>query len=588
MSAYTYSTPSKITDFSQDSQKQDSLNKVWDLTLDSYSKAAIVSNPWNVDYQAPCDWYVDPTIITVPTSAYVEPVFWTAFPNRLKIYFAESEKSPYGFTDDQVFAIADYVELPPSPINVKQPPLSTDTGAGLPYYIPSIKCPLLNWDEPESTWRAYDPLGPRGWLDEYCEWAVTRNKEGKITKISFTCENPEYWFCLWSVDPERVLELYQELVNPNVIIEDLYLPSPDGTGYVIDTETGKAAYNPLNKWNSGTIATQNGGGAVHLTSPPNTIGAEIMLASQATLLREIEPVNYNMQNLVCKSEFGRPYRNSDPHIGLQANQVVKAGFKITLTNPIGLYIQRPNFTNYTTPDGTDASKFYKVIRGSIAGENGTTYDQVLHAEFSVPESYGYTISDITIGKEVVGSTQLPKPILYAGQVAETFHVCLAASAVEKVTVPQDNLPPVKDIDTDITPVHGQPSMLIPSDVLKGMVAFNPNSPFVQVPIMMKQDHQSSLLSLQVLYPNENYKDVEIYFCDCDGNEDEQINVKITSVETSEGTPVGSSSNGSNLYNYQLKLTVSAISTLGLKGVIVKNPKSEMALIAYPGMINIIA
>ena len=32
---------------------------------------------------------------------------------------------------------------------------------------------------------------------------------GQITKISFTAENPEYWFTLWEVDPEKVLVLYQ-------------------------------------------------------------------------------------------------------------------------------------------------------------------------------------------------------------------------------------------------------------------------------------------------------------------------------------------------------------------------------------------
>lgn len=101
-----------------------------------------------------------------------------------------------------------------------------------------------------------------------------------------------------------------------------------------------------------------------------------MLAAQATLLRDIHPVDYNMQNMVCKGAYGRAYRNSDPHIGLQANQLVKnLGVMITLTNPLGLYIQAPDFSSYQTPDGTDASEFYKVIRGTRAGENGAKYDQ---------------------------------------------------------------------------------------------------------------------------------------------------------------------------------------------------------------------
>ena len=54
----------------------------------------------------------------------------------------------------------------------------------------------------KSAWQTFGPPGPRGWQDEYCEWSVTRDPaSNKITSVMFTCENPDYWFTLWQVDP---------------------------------------------------------------------------------------------------------------------------------------------------------------------------------------------------------------------------------------------------------------------------------------------------------------------------------------------------------------------------------------------------
>jgi hypothetical protein len=68
--------------------------------------------------------------------------------------------------------------------------------------------------------------------------------------------------------------------------EDLYLLDEKGNSVIV-RETGLPAYNPINKWNSGSSAIENGGGAVHLTSPPNSLGAEIYLGAAATILREV-------------------------------------------------------------------------------------------------------------------------------------------------------------------------------------------------------------------------------------------------------------------------------------------------------------
>lgn len=573
MSGFIFSTPALIEDFSDDPALQQQLNNFWDLAIDAYTQAALVSNPWTVNYQAPCNWYVNPKNADITAANPVEPIFWTAFPNRLKIYFSAAETNSFKMSDTQVYQLADFGNTPP----LQAFP------TGLPFYIPSKRCPYINWQQPIDQWAAYDPNGPRGWLDEYCEWAVTRNDDGKITKIAFTCENPEYWYSLWQVSPEKVLALYRQLVNPNVVLDDLQLPATDGNGFVIDPTTGRPAYNPLNKWNAGTIATDTYGGAVHLTSPPNTIGAEIMLAAQATLLRQLPPDQYNMQRMVCAGAYGRAYRNSDPHIGLQVNQIVKnLNVKVTLTNPVGLYLQRPDFSSYKTPDGTDASQFYKIIRGRTAEQAGTTYDQILHAEFSVPEELGYTVSDILLGNAVPGSSQVPVPIMYAGQIADTFHVCLAGTAVAPASgeSTQSFLPPVSDKTGD---TNGQVSMLLANQILLAMQAVNPYPPFVQLPVQINQGQTINDLALQVSYANENFSEAQIAFWDAQGNAEPGISVTITAIDTADGTPAGKSSGGDGLFNYIINISIANNVSPGFKGVTVQNPDCTTP-IPLPGVL----
>ena len=114
MSNFTFSTPAKIRDFADNPDHQALMDRHWDLGLLAYTQAANVSNPWTVDYQAPCDWYVNPAEQDVPQGGKAEPIFWTAFPNRLKIYFSENEKSPYKLSPMQVYALGDFGNIPQS------------------------------------------------------------------------------------------------------------------------------------------------------------------------------------------------------------------------------------------------------------------------------------------------------------------------------------------------------------------------------------------------------------------------------------------------------------------------------------------
>ncbi|SHM64986.1 hypothetical protein SAMN05444266_109339 [Chitinophaga jiangningensis] len=410
-SGFHFRTPADIQDFANQPAKQTMMNALWSNHLNGFTQQGMLNNPWNtINTPAPTNYY-NP-IDNNPTSSAAN-IQWLAFPGRLEFNFPSA--SP-----DQLYQMADTGVMPGQ---ISNDPCGT--GQNVPYF----------------------PYGPRGWQDEYCEWAVTRNDAGKITRIDFTCENPEYWNTLWSIDPNQVLALYQSILDkPQITLKDLSVPG------VVDPITNLPVYNPLNKWNSGPVSSATEGGAIHLTSTPNTIQTEIGLATTSTVQRFNPPpppattntmwpsAQYN--NLICIGQFGQRYRNSDPNIGGTVNNFVTAGNVVTLADPPGLYIQMPDFSNYVTPDGTDASTFWTIKRGSksLKDQSGNPLpgNFILHAVFEVPADFPYTVGDIKISG---------KPISWGSQVAYTFKMQIVASAYTGTTPqgyePVDNTPPDK-------------------------------------------------------------------------------------------------------------------------------------------------
>ncbi|WP_337966010.1 hypothetical protein [uncultured Flavobacterium sp.] len=406
-SNFQFRTPAGIQDFQGDSAKQTALNNLWSSNLDEFTQQGMLSNPWNSSNTPPTTNYYNP-VQNNPQSSY-SPVNWLAFPGRLAFNFPNASQ-------DQLNQMAD-----------------TGNIQGL---ISSSPC-----DSSNTTTIPYFPYGPRGWQDEYCEWAVTRNSDNKIIRIDFTCENPEYWNSLWLIDPNKVVTLYQSILNkPQITLEDLSLPG------AVNPITGQPIYNPLNKWNSGPVSSDTLGGAIHLTSTPNTLQTEIGLATAATVQRNNPSgstgntawPSRSFNTLLCDAQYGQKNRNSDPTIGGNVNNLVtgppatqKPSQVVTLANPPGLYIQMPSFGGYSTPDGTDASTFWNIVRGSktLNDEYGTQMpgNFILHAVFEVPADKNYTISDIKISGE---------NIAWASQVASTFKMQIVASSYDSPTTPQ--------------------------------------------------------------------------------------------------------------------------------------------------------
>lgn len=387
---FKFLPPAFIQDFADNPAKQEALIDLWTVNLNGFTKQGMLGDAWNASNMNGITNYFNP-VKTAPAKAAVADIIWGAWPGRIGFYFDTlSDANQLSISDRGLMA------------DGSQPP-----------DIPADPCDLTNGQK-----IAYGPYGPRGFQDEYCEWSVQRNESGKITRLDFTCENPEYWNTLWMIDPDKALEVYQKTLDyATITMNDLVLKDVNGN-VVVDPSTNRPAYNPLNKFNSGS------GGAMHLTSTPNTIQTEIGLATSSTLQRTSG--NASEQDLLCCGNFGQAFRNSDPHIGGSVNRVVEAGFQVTLTNPPGLYIQMPNFSQYKTPDGTNAADFWTIVRGTkkLVDQYGDTLpgNYILHAKFEVPSALGYTVGDIKIANA---------PIQWGGQVARTFNMQIVASALSK-------------------------------------------------------------------------------------------------------------------------------------------------------------
>ncbi|MDG5493329.1 hypothetical protein [Niveispirillum sp. BGYR6] len=445
MTDFTFGTPAFIVDFPASTEKQAALAALWNDNLKGFVQQAMPAAP---------SFFYDPTDTVIPPGSQTAQVSWSAFSGRLMQYCSATPPIP-----------------PANPYKLEMPDIYSlaDTG----YYganatplpdIPAQFCPQANWSGPL---QKYGPYGPRGWHDEYCEWAAARDENNNIIRIDFCCENPEYWYSLWAISPTRVVELYNEILNYGlhtdhlvVITEgDLTLKDADGN-VVTDPGTGRPAYNPLNKWNSGPKSSRTGaladrsGGAIHLTSTPNTLQTEIGLAGVST--QQLVSGNSDAQKLLCCGQYGQAYRNSDPHIGQTVNQVV--GGQVTgayqlvnLANPFGLYIQMPNFTTWSfgpriqvgknVPSDAKPSDIWQVVRGAatlvdpVTGQNfpGNTGDGgfILHAACQIPLSWlamdpSLTLADIQIN----GSA-----ITWAGQIAQQFDVGLYARPLSTDATP---------------------------------------------------------------------------------------------------------------------------------------------------------
>jgi hypothetical protein len=432
----SFSLPAFIEDIPTDTPANQALNAElkwrWNVNVKGWIAQAMPGAP---------SYFYDPTATDIPANTGAAPVTWNAFPGRLRQYYSDNPPNPpttnpYLLDSDQLYALADTGYYP------------GDNGEASFQPIPSTLCPEADWDSKPQT---FGPYGPRGWLDEYCEWSAARDTNGNLVRVDFACENPEYWTTLWKVSPSIVAGLYQSVLNYDapaerqvtVTVEDLQLMA--GGDVVIDPETGRPAYNPLNKWNNGPVAFRTGassgfsGGVMHLTSTPNTLQTELGLAGSATV--QVTSGNSDQQALICCAKFGQEYRNSDPHIGSSVNSIVSSQYSVCLADPVGLYIQSPaNLGQFgfgpsidpaKLPSNAAASDVFQVVRGSTSVVDPVTGQpfpgqMILHAVCQIPSAWLAVYPDMTLADIQVGGVKLQ----WAGQIAFQFDIGLYARPLQ--------------------------------------------------------------------------------------------------------------------------------------------------------------
>lgn len=283
--------------------------------------------------------------------------------------------------------------------------------------------------------------------DEYLEWYVERDeKTGKIIKITFTCEAPEYWSAFANGYPsmfyidqgfspttgaagslKNAHAMYETLLGQKVSPEDLIFEDDIYNAPTSEKDRSivfkKGEYNPFNIWN-----TQKG--AIHLTHPANTLGAEVNLAARAAVRRTsdggTEPAD--AVHMICCSAYGAASRNSDPAIGFFVNTFARSDSYVTLLDPVALYMTSFNAAAFAAPNGDDVSQFFTVIRPKTQLADG--YTRWLRAEFTVPAGRGYVVGDITKNK---------LPITSGGMVAAEITMMLVGAVDGKGTIHVDPL-----------------------------------------------------------------------------------------------------------------------------------------------------
>jgi hypothetical protein len=195
--------------------------------------------------------------------------------------------------------------------------------------------------------------------DEYLEWHALHDAAGRLVSLTFTAEPPDYWMALATVAQARVVQLYKDLVGPQVQAQDLF-HATDLAAFGVDQNGdqgwfnigGKGEYDPLNPWTTTK-------GIVHLTHRANTLGAEVTLAADSSVIwasdRESPPTapdapKPEIRRIGCGG-YGGVNRSSDPLIGNGVGGKVLEGSRVTLTDPIGLYIATIGLRGLTGPQG---------------------------------------------------------------------------------------------------------------------------------------------------------------------------------------------------------------------------------------------
>ena len=148
------------------------------------------------------------------------------------------------------------------------------------------------------------------------------------------------------------------------------------------------------------------------------------------------------KHLICCSCFGDAFRSSDPILGFAVNQLAAEGRRLSLRNPIGIYMESLDMSGFTRPnpdpDGPrlPIGNWWRVVRGLPDNADRPGSGMVVRAVFEVPQGeLGPDGKQLTVDQLQIAGVG----IKHGGQIAEKItmkFVALAGDAGAIVNAPR--------------------------------------------------------------------------------------------------------------------------------------------------------
>jgi hypothetical protein len=162
---------------------------------------------------------------------------------------------------------------------------------------------------------------------------------------------------------------------------------------------------------------------MHLTHAANTLGAEVNLAADASSVwasdkmpppADPQAPTPEIRRVACGG-YGGINRSSDPLIGMGVGDAVGSGARVTLTDPIGLYVANADLASLAGPAGQSIPDALTIVRG-----NDDPFDpRILRFEVSLKAGTPFGLEECKLDG---------RPLRSGGQIARKTTMHLYANA----------------------------------------------------------------------------------------------------------------------------------------------------------------
>lgn len=291
--------------------------------------------------------------------------------------------------------------------------------------------------------------------EEYLEWRVIRDSLDRIVRIEFTSETPEYWRILAKHHPMRTLRILADFAGENDPAKalDVYGVNDPLSLSVEERESAFVSMMFPASGNPNIRSPYNNGqkSIAFMTVGPNTLHAAVNLAAFAAvpyvkMVGDEKVPLTGREAIRFTRQAAQDCRDSDPTIVGTVVEAAAQQRKISLFNPLGLYIADVDSASILMPDGETPIPldWFTFQRGSKVMNGGSTISLSQRLVFEVPEALGLKISDLI-------DENTDKPIEFGAQIASRVTVALYAlasaentTAVPLIEVTTGNVPPCRE------------------------------------------------------------------------------------------------------------------------------------------------